>query len=588
MAFVPWRKALTSSGVFLPSSGEWWLTALAFLISAWAVFGHLGDFPLIAPDEGRNAEVAREMNDTGNWLVPIYDGAIYLDKPAFFFRIVGFSLSLFGHSEWAARLPSALFAFGLLIVLFAFCRRVYDSRAAALAMLIAAATPLFMAFSRLVIFDMTLAFFVCSAIFAAYLAEEYEGRRRTRWYWVAAAATGFATLTKGPVGFLIPLLVMAAFHGSLGRADPIRRFLRPAHWLIFLGLVLPWFVGLSLACPDFPYYGIMKESIARFSTPEFHRTAPVYFYGLIIAGCFFSWSLLLPESTAAAWRARRRISRPDRLFIVWALVVVVFFSLSKSKLPGYILTGVVALGVLAARVFAAALEDPGGTAARIVHRGTLALLALAGAAALLTAALALNLGGLEHSLKGLKPYAPGFPAVALSLTSVALLAAQARRSRNIRWAFAAFLSVPLLLISVDFELLSLYAESRSARHLAEMIPHGLPFGTELACLKCLPNGLPFYLEQLVTVISDDGKELTSNYVLFSLASGKTWPERIVPMAHLDRWLAGRSHPIFLIAGRRHWTELDAIAVRHRVASQELGPGYRAILLPAPAMLAALR
>src|SRR5690606_30816551 len=131
--------------------------------------------------------------------------------------------------------------------------------------------------------DMTLAFCVCAAILSAFLAETREdpaGRRR--WYLTATAMAGLGTLVKGPVGFLVPLLVMTAYHGTSGNWRAIRRFFAPVHVGLFLAVVLPWFAGLSLACPDFPYYGIMKESIARFTTTEFRRTQPFYYYGLII------------------------------------------------------------------------------------------------------------------------------------------------------------------------------------------------------------------------------------------------------------------------------------------------------------------
>jgi 4-amino-4-deoxy-L-arabinose transferase-like glycosyltransferase len=584
MAFFPQHEVYASKGKPLHSSLDRSLSILAFLVSAWAVFGYLGGFPLLSPDEGRNAEVAREMSEAGAWLVPTYDGATYLDKPAFFFKAVALSFALFGESETTARLPSALFGFGLLAALFAFCRWVYGERTAALSMAIVATTPLYMTFSKIVIFDMTLAFFVCGAIFAAYLAEEYADRRRTFWYLAAVLSGGVATLVKGPVGFIVPLLVMAIFQWIEGRTDAIKRLFTPVHWGVFLAVVLPWFVGLSLACPDFPYYGIMKESIARFTTPEFRRTQPFYFYGLVIASCFFAWSLLLPESIAAVWRARRRLARADRLFIVWALVVVVFFSLSKSKLPGYILTGMVALGVLTARVFAAALDDAHGAAARIVRRGSLALLSIATPAALLMAAIARKPELLEQRFR-FKPelferFAPSFPAMALSLGGVALLAAVAFRLRDSRWAFAAFLSAPLLILTAHFDLLPHYADARSSRRLVERLPASLPENTEFACLKCLPHGLPFYLKRLVTVISDDGRELTSNYVLFSLASGKPRPERIMPFARMERWLASRDRPVFLIAKHEKRAVLEAIAAAYGVPVNDLGAGYWAALLPA--------
>src|SRR5262245_47994851 len=112
------------------------LTVVIALVTLGFGLGHL---PLLQPDEGRNAEIAREMKESGAWLVPTYDGVDYLDKPVFYFKVVALSMAAFGNNETAARLPSALFAAGLLAMSFAFCRRVYGSgRIAWLAVLVVA------------------------------------------------------------------------------------------------------------------------------------------------------------------------------------------------------------------------------------------------------------------------------------------------------------------------------------------------------------------------------------------------------------------------------------------------------------------
>ncbi len=199
--------------------------------------------------------------------------------------------------------------------------------------------------ARTVIFDMTLAFFVCGAIFAGYLAEESEGRTRRNWYLLGAVSAGFATLVKGPVGFLIPVLVLLIFNRVEGRRGAWRRLFAPLNLLVFFGVTLPWFVGLCLAHPDFLRYGLVEESFHRFTSAKtFHRSEPFYFYLLIIAGMFFPWSLLLPEAALAAWRERWAKHRADRLCLVWSVVTVLFFSISQSKLPGYILSVTVASG----------------------------------------------------------------------------------------------------------------------------------------------------------------------------------------------------------------------------------------------------
>jgi 4-amino-4-deoxy-L-arabinose transferase-like glycosyltransferase len=228
------------------------LSGLAAASVLIALFWGLGSYPLLQPDEGRNAEIAREMLESGRWLVPTYNGLPYLDKPAFFFKTVALSLGLFGESETAARLPSALFAFGTLVLVYAFCRRVYDTGTARLAALVIATSPLFFAFARFVIFDMALAFFVTGAILAAYRAAESDGLVKRRLYAVSAACAGAATLVKGPVGFIVPTLVLTAFHVWQGPRSWWREAFAWRNMLVFLALVVPWFVGVSLQHADFP------------------------------------------------------------------------------------------------------------------------------------------------------------------------------------------------------------------------------------------------------------------------------------------------------------------------------------------------
>ena len=207
------------------------LTGVAFLLAAVLFFARLGDLPLIDPDEGRNAEVAREMAESGAWVVPTFNAIPYLDKPALYFRAVALSFSAFGRSETTARLPSALSAAVLVVMMFAFCRRVYGERTAALTVLVLATTPLVIGFARLVIFDMPLALFMSAAILAGYLAEEDAEPARRRWLLLGAASSAVATLIKGPVGFLVPGAVLAVLHLVERRPRAILRMLAPVNLL---------------------------------------------------------------------------------------------------------------------------------------------------------------------------------------------------------------------------------------------------------------------------------------------------------------------------------------------------------------------
>ncbi len=557
------------------------LTAGAFAVAALMLFGWLGALPLLDPDEGRNAEVAREMLRSGSWLIPTYDGLVYLDKPAFFFRAVAASMAAFGDGAFAARLPSALFALALLVVLFLFCRRQYGERTAALAVLVVATSPLYFAFARIVIFDMTLAFFVCGAVLAGFVAEHEEGRRRRRWWALSAVCAGIATLVKGPVGFIVPLLAVLAWAALDRRRGVGRRLFAPLNLLIWLAIVLPWFVGVSLARPDFPYYGLVHESLARFTTGAFRRTAPFYYYLPVVALTFFPWSLLVPEAAAATWRARQRLSSADRLFIAWAAVVVLFFSISQSKLPGYVLTAIVALGVLVARVLASAWSNESGSAASVVRHGVAALAVVSALAAGILALDLITAGAVREAVRARPaetvPLLPVFRPVAISLTVIAVLAAVAWRSRRVTIGVAAMLLFPVSLFVADGPALVRYAEAKSARPLARALDRRPP-RTVVACLECFPPGLPYYLEEPVTLVSETGRELTSNYVLFTLERTESWPPVIVPVARRDEWLATRDVPVYLLARGKRRAALDTIANRQGGVVHELVEGWFGVLL----------
>jgi 4-amino-4-deoxy-L-arabinose transferase-like glycosyltransferase len=558
--------------------------AAAGLVAAVCLCARLGALPLISPDEGRNAEVAREMKDSAAWLVPTYDGLTYLDKPALYFRLVALSMSALGESETAARLPGAAFGLGLLALVALFARRAYGDRAAALTVLVVGTTPLVVAFARLVIFDMTLAFFVTAAILAGFLAEETAGAARARWYAAGAACSAVAVLVKGPVGLILPPLVLLALNALDRRAGSVRRLFAPLNLVVFFAIVLPWFVALARRRPDFLHYGLVEESLHRFTTPVFHRTAPFWYYLPVIAGVFFPWSVLLPESAVAAWKARRRWSRADRLLVAWVVVVVLFFSLSQSKLPGYVLTGVVALGLLTARVLDRAFARPDGHAGRLALRGAVVLAGVSAAGALALAAAASTPGGLPALLGTSSGEVGRLTAAATpllwSLAVVAVAAALARWRRSLVAVCAAFALPPLLLLSVAFGGARAYAEAGSGRGLAERLPPLAP-STELACLACLPTGVPFYLRRTITVVTRDGSETTSNYVVFSLRRSAAWPDGVVRRSELDHWLAQRDHAVYLLANRGSRPGLDSIAARAGAGVADLSAGWWGALI-APA------
>lgn len=534
------------------------------------------------PDEVRNAEVGREMMASGNWIVPTFNGLAYLDKPAFFFKCVGLAFASFGVSEGVARLPSVLSGAALLLATFLFGRRVYGRREGLLAAVVVGTVPMFVVFSRLVIMDMMFTLFVCMAILAGFLAEERDGRARVLWHLAGALSAGLATLVKGPLGFVLPWLVLSVVFVVERRPRAILRLLAPWNLVVLFGVVLPWFLILSERHPDFPHYGIVKETFARFTSGEvFRRRKPFYFYGPLILGTFFAWSMLLPEACVLAWRARRRLTRADRLCMIWACLVVVFFSLPHSKQPGYILSVAVPVGLLLARLFGAAMDHGGGQASRAVQRaaGIVVVLCLLAAVGIWTSVLwpvavgsgVTAVGGRLHLM------APHLPALASACLLCGLLTAWARQrgsSRLIFAAFAAFLPIATVAGAPGLEA---YAETRSQRSVADRLT-SLSVNTEVVCLQCFPIYLPFYLERQITLVTDDGDEFPSNYIPYALQLPAPWPSHVVPRRELKPWLRARREPVYVIANQHARPILDHMARDAGTQVTDLTHGYVGLLV----------
>jgi 4-amino-4-deoxy-L-arabinose transferase-like glycosyltransferase len=392
-------------------------------------------------------------------------------------------------------------------------------------------------------------------------------------------------LIKGPVGFLVPGAVLAVFHLVERRPKALRRMLAPPNLVLFLAIVLPWFAALAYEHPEFVHYGLVEETLRRYVTATFRRTEPVYYYGPVLLLVLFPWSVLLPEAVVAAWRMRARWTRVDRFFIAWAVVVIAFFSSSQSKRPGYILPGVIALAVLIGRVFDHALAAPESRAGRLILRGTLGVALLATVAA---GALSINLAGPDRlqNLLGFESnefgrLQPDMGILVASAAGVAMAALGVRVWRDVRLALAVFGLPAILFLSVGFGTAARYAEASSSRALARAIPP-LPPGAIIACLECFAVGLPFYVGQPVTYITQRGRGgLTSNYVRYRLKHDATWPATLVRLDDRTRWLARQTVPVYVLTKPHARSLLDDIAASRGVPVVELRPGWWGTLVPPP-------
>ncbi|MEN6372536.1 MAG: glycosyltransferase family 39 protein [Armatimonadota bacterium] len=308
--------------------------------------GAAGVFDL---DEGLYTTVSRQMADSGDWLIPKIGTQVFFDKPPLLYWLQAGSIKLFGPTSFAVRLPSAAAAALTALALLWWARRRGLEGTGRLAAVIFAFSTLTIGLSRQAITDSLLTLWFTLSIIGW-----IEGNRGKRWgYILMAAAAGFATMTKGTIGILLP---GAAF---VLRMIITRDFkeLKRIPWVAALGLylliVLPWHLALWRANGSaFINEYIVHQQMARFLGKDFAHNQPFWFYLPILLIGAFPWSAVMP---IAWWQGIRSGHLNDKntgewsMWAIWAAVVVGFFSISASKLPGYVQPALPALSILAAR-----------------------------------------------------------------------------------------------------------------------------------------------------------------------------------------------------------------------------------------------
>ncbi|HXB53322.1 MAG TPA: glycosyltransferase family 39 protein [Vicinamibacteria bacterium] len=331
--------------------------AVLLALSAALLLFRLGAVPLLGPDEPRYARVAVEMHRSGDHVTPTLQGRPWLEKPALYYWLAGAAFSLFGETETAARLPSV--ASGLLFTCATalFGARLYGSRAGLCAGFVLATSLLPFAYSRAAAMDMLLAATVTVATGLAGLRVlGIAGRLAIP---TAFAFMGLATLAKGPLGVLLPGLVVAGYLLAARDRSLWREVLSPVAVAIFLLVAAPWYVLVTLAQGrSFLEVFLLNQNLERFTSTVHHHPGPLLYYIPVVVAGLFPWSgLVLPG--LAGLHPRR--SKADLFLLLWLLLPLVFFSLAGAKLPGYILPCLCPLALLMGRAAAQWLE--GSTAA---------------------------------------------------------------------------------------------------------------------------------------------------------------------------------------------------------------------------------
>jgi len=306
------------------------------LLCTVALFVKLGAPALFEPDEGRNAEKAREILLLHDWITPHENFVVVLDKPIFYYWLVAASYWTFGISEWSARLPSALAGLGCVALVFFFARRFFGFWEGLWSSLILVTSLEFYLLARIVIFDMTLTFFTTLSLFSFFGALHEQKRwRRTSLLGLMYLSLAAAILVKGPIGVVLPGMVTLAYLLVCRKLFLLRELGLHFGIPLFVAIVAPWYYEVDRLNPGYLRYFFWKENFIRYLTPHFNRTQGWYYFFLVLAVGFLPWTLWIPKAIREAWRARRD---DTMLFLLlWAVLPFIFFSFSSAKLPHYIL-----------------------------------------------------------------------------------------------------------------------------------------------------------------------------------------------------------------------------------------------------------
>ena len=319
--------------------------------------------PLFNPDEGRYAEIPREMLSSGDWVIPHLNGLAYIEKPPLQYWATALSYRLLGTSEFAARLYSALTALGTVLVVWLVARRLWSPAAGWRAASVLAGMLMFVVLGQLLTLDMSLTFYLTLGLGGFLLAQ--QATRPRPWMLLAWAAAGLGVLTKGLVAAAIPTAVLMVYSLYARDFRPWRRLCVAWGLPLFLAITVPWHWLAARRTPGFLEFYFIHEHVARYLTPISDRQESWWFFaGVFLAGSM-PWTLSALRVLGGGWRRRAPGTGPSsdgrefqpRLFLwIWVVFIGVFFSLSDSKLMPYILPLLPALALLIAGLAAPALK----------------------------------------------------------------------------------------------------------------------------------------------------------------------------------------------------------------------------------------
>ncbi len=326
------------------------LTLLA--VCGFLFFAGVQTIGLVGADEPRYAQVAREMLERHDWVTPTLFGKPWLEKPPLFYWMAAASYNAAGgFHDWAARLPSAALCALMIFFIYFWLRRFYPGAQLDGALITAASVGI-IGFGRGASMDMPLTATFTVAMLCWFAFHKAQSRA---WLLGFYLALGLGTLAKGPVAVFLAALVIVPFAALRRDWRLLLRTMWPFGIVLYLAVALPWFIAVQRANPEFFRVFILQHNLARYTTDLYRHRQPFWYFIPVAVAALLPWIVFVIGAVVDAYRDWRYSSEQPageedlRLFLsLWLVLPIVFFSLSQSKLPGYILPAIPAGTILLA------------------------------------------------------------------------------------------------------------------------------------------------------------------------------------------------------------------------------------------------
>lgn len=486
----------------MTAQNQRWVALLGLLVLAVLYLGEIGGYPLQDPDEGRYAEIPREMIESGDWVTPKLNYVVYFEKPPLFYWLVAISFEIFGLNDAAARGVSALAGILTVLMTFFLGRSMLGVRAALFGAGILASSPIFFVLAEALTIDMVLTACMTATMASFYAAHVSE--KKTWWILAVSLSAGLGVLAKGPVALVVPGIVALAY--ILWRRDwrTLGALLRPGPILLFVAVVVPWFVLVSRANPEFLHFFFVREHFERFTAEVGHPEGPFFYVPVLLLGPL-PWTAVAIglACTRAGRQSLAEVPREAKSFLlIWGGLIIAFFTVASSKLATYILPALPPLALVAGgwldRVverteLAAAVARWLGTAMLVL--GGIALLAAA-VAFPLESMLAQTFGGDDEDVAAI---AGAVLRTGLAFSLFGWFVGWSRLGGRQNAATAMLLLILGMGLGV-FGALPGRAMVKSSQEIAEAVEAEYRDGDLVVLYKKLWQGMPFYTERRVGMI----------------------------------------------------------------------------------------